>query len=199
MTLLRRLATACLLWIGFVPGVLAAPPDLALPKGSGEASFRRFIEMAQAGRLGNDVRDANVGVLKNYVRVELLRPGAASKVLLLQPKSSTRAASRYFDIEAGEGATPGDVALVGKVLDEVFDADPFELAETFFYALPGHESIPSLREGWAADGSRGVLRVLMRRMSVLVSLEYTSTVIVGVVIAFVASLLLLWGSAARDS
>src|SRR6266481_1286875 len=85
--------------------------DLALTKDS-EVGFERLIHMAQVGQLGKDVSNANVGVFKNYARLELVRGGAPTKVFLLTPRTSTTRACRYFNIEPGDGASASDVAGV---------------------------------------------------------------------------------------
>jgi hypothetical protein len=167
--------------------------DLALTRDS-EVAFERFIHMAQTGQLGEDVSNANVGILKNHVRVELVRPGAPVKVLLLTPKGSNQAVCRYFDIAAGDGATAGDVARVGQALDAVFGADPFQLAYDVFNASPGGDPLPSLAEAWAYGGWRGVLHGFERRTVALAGLPYTIVVIVALAAAFLTSLWLLWGS-----
>ena len=167
--------------------------DLALTKDS-EVAFERFIHMAQTGQMGHDVTNANVGILKNHVRVELVRAGAPVKLLLLTPKDSTQTASRYFHIEAGEGATASDVARVGRALDEVFAEDPFQLAYDFFNAAPGGAPIPSLADAWVYGGWTGVLHGLGRRMAALAGIPYTVAVIVALTTALACSLVLLCGS-----
>src|ERR1043166_3987190 len=82
--------------------------DMALTKDA-EVGFERFLHMAQTGQLGADVRNANITVFKNHARLELLRGDAPKQVFLLTPRSSTTAASRYFSIEPGEGASAADV------------------------------------------------------------------------------------------
>ena len=165
--------------------------DLALTKDS-EAGFMRFIHMAQTGRLGDDVTNANVGVFKNTVRVELVRGAAPKKVLLLTPRSSAQETSHYFDVEPGEGVTAIDVTRVAKALDEAFADDPFDL--TGVEELPGSAPIPSLAAGWSGSGYRGVLRVLERRTMTVASLQYTIAVIVTLAIGLLASLVVLLGS-----
>ncbi len=177
-------------------GVSRRWPDLALTTNC-EAGFRRFIHMAQTGQLGRDVTNANVGILKNHVRVELVRGGTSNKLLLLTPKSGGQTMARYFNIEPGEGATATDVARVGQALDEAFDADPFELAYDFFNAVPAGDPIPRLADAWAYGGWAGVMRTVERRMAALVGPRYTIAVIVGVGASLLASLVLLWGSTPR--
>jgi hypothetical protein len=167
--------------------------DLALTK-TCEVGFQRFIQMAQAGMLGSDVTNANVGVFKNHARVELVRSQAPNILLQLTPKQSTATNSRYFTIEPGEGATASDVVRVARALDEAFSEDPFELAYDFFNASRSGDPIPGLGAAWVTDGSRGVLRALSRQVAALVSLTYTIAVLAALAMALVASLLLLWGS-----
>jgi len=167
--------------------------DLALTRDS-EAAFERLIRMAQAGQLGDDVTNANVGIVKNHVRVELVRAGAPMKVLFLTPKGSTPGMSRYFAVTPGDAATARDAARVGHALDLVFDVDPFQRAYDFFNVAPGGAPLPSLFEAWTFDGWRGVTRGLERRMAALASLTYTVAVIVALSASFLASLWVLWGA-----
>lgn len=177
-----------LLW-----NVSASAQDLMLPKDS-EVGFRGLMHMAQTGQLGDDVTNANIGVSKTSVRIELVRAGAPNKLFFLTPKGSAQTTSRYFNIEPGEGASASDVARIGKVLDEVFGADPFQLPPGFFETPPGGAAIPGLVAAWGDGGWRGVVLVLQRRMVALASLRYTIAVIVALAAALLASLLLLWGS-----
>jgi len=167
--------------------------DLALTTDS-EVAFERFIHMAQTGQLGDDVTNANVGILKNHVRVELVRAGAPVKVLLLTPKDAAQGVCRFFNIEPREGATASDVARVGHALDEVFAEDPFRLAYDFYNATPGGDPIPTLAMAWGDGGWRGVRRVVERRIVALAGLTYTIGVIVALAVALLGSLVLLWGS-----
>lgn len=168
----------------------AAGQDLALSKEDCEAGFRRFMHMAESGQLGPDVTNANVGVADGPVRVELVRTGPPI-VLLLTPKRSAHAISRYFDIEPGENATAADVARVGKALDECFWENPYRLAGL---ESPPGVSVPGIAEAWAYGGVRGVKRALEQRMMVLAGLPYTVVVIVTLSAASLASVILLWGS-----
>jgi hypothetical protein len=167
--------------------------DLALTTDC-EAGFQSFIRMAQDGRLGDDVTNANVGIWKNHARIELVRAGAPSKLLLVTPRNSNQTISRYFNIEAGEGATGRDVARVAHALDQAFDADPFQLAYDFFNAVPGGDALPNLATAWRDGGWKGAVRALERRMAALAGLPYTIAVIVALAAALLASLCVLWGS-----
>ena len=168
--------------------------DLALTTDS-DAAFERFIHMAQTGELGADVTNANVGVIKNHARVELVpAPGASRKLFLLTPKDATQTLCRYFNIEPGEGATASDAARVGRALDAAFGEDPFQLAYDFFNAVPGGAALPSLADAWRRSGWSGVLHGLERRTVGLAGLPYTVAVIGALAAALVASLWLLWGA-----
>lgn len=155
-----------------------------------EESFRRFISIAQSGKLGDDVSNANVALIGAQARVELVRGGAPVKVLVLTPKRSKQTVSRYFDIAPGENATSEDVQLVGRVLDECFTEDPFQFAGLEESLAGG--PMPGIGEAWTYGGWRGVRRVFERRMMTLASLEYTVAVSVGLLLGFVASLGVLW-------
>ena len=167
--------------------------DLALTTNC-EAGFRRFMHMAQTGQIGADVTNANIGVMKNHVRLELVRTGAPNKLLLLTPKSSAHSPARYFNIEPGPGVTADDVARVARGLDQAFGEDPFQLTYDFFSAVPGGDPIPRLIDAWTSDGWKGVMRALERRMAALAGLRYTMGVIVALGTALLASLFVLWGS-----
>jgi len=182
-----------LLLLGLVVVLLCCAPanaqELTLTKDC-EDGFLRFMHMAQTGQLGGDVTNANIGVTGNQVRVELVRVQGPNAVLLLAPRQSAQAASRYFEIALGEGADASDVTRVGKALDQVFWEDPFQIL--------GHEEslatgpLPSVTEAWGYGGWRGVRRVLEGRMMVLASLEYTVGLIAVMALGVLASLLLLW-------
>jgi hypothetical protein len=199
----RRRCVAAFLIIGFLWNGSAVAQerdalagrwcDLALTKDS-EAGFERFLHMAQTGQLGKDVSNANVGVFKNYARLELVRGNAPKKVFLLTPRTSATRVCRYFTIEPGDGATASDVARVGHALDEAFGEDPFQLAYDFFNAPPGGDPLPSLVDAWESGGWHGVVRGLERRMAALAGIQYTIAVIVALTVALLASLLLLWAS-----
>jgi hypothetical protein len=158
-----------------------------------EEDFRRLIRMAQEGRLGDDVTNANVGVEYVRVRVELVRAGAPSKVLWLTPKRSRQKLARFFDLSAGERASESDLVRVGSALDEIFAYDPFTLAG--LEASPGGAPIPGFAEAWAHGGWKGILRAFERRMMALAGIEYTVAVIVLLALALLGDLLLLWTAA----
>jgi hypothetical protein len=169
----------------------AVADDLTLTKDC-EEGFRRLLHMAQAGQLGDDVRDANISVDGIHVRVELVRPGAANAVVLLTPKRSPRSSAKYFDVARGDNATENDVARVGRALDAVFSADPFQVLG--HEGSPAGDRMPSLMQAWSSGSWRGVGRLVERRMMVLASLEYTVGVIVALALGLIASLAVLWGS-----
>jgi hypothetical protein len=157
-----------------------------------EQGFRQLIRMAQNGRLGEDVTNANVGVEKIRVRVELVRAGAPSRVVWLAPRTSAGALSRFLDVTVGEGATEADLVRVGKALDEVFRDDPFVVAG--YEAHPSGDAIPAFAAAWNQGDWREIVRVFERRMMALASVEYTAGLLVALAIGLAASLALLWGS-----
>ena len=163
--------------------------DLALTRDC-EVGFQRIIQSAQNGELGDDVTNANVGVSPHRVEIELVRRNGSNKVLLLTRRTSTQALSRYFDIELGEHATASDAARVGRVLDQAFQEDPFEVAFDFFGAL-AMSDFPTLTEAWQYGGWTRVLRVAEGRLAAPVGLRSTVAVIVLVATALLASLVLL--------
>ncbi len=158
-----------------------------------EPGFWHLIDAAQAGQLGDDVINANVGVSFDTVRIELVHESGTNPILFLTRKRSTQPLSRYFDIEIGPGATASDAARVGKVLDEAFHDDPFEVSSGFFGAR-STESFPGIAEAWKYGGWRRPLRVLEGRLTTPVGVGYTVAVIVASASALLASLILLWGS-----
>jgi hypothetical protein len=155
-----------------------------------EPGFLRFIGMAEAGELGDDVINANVGVMGDTVRIELVRKGAPSKILLLTLKRSRHSISRYFDIAAEEGADENDVRLVGEALDRVFSEDPFRLAGN--EALPGDMPATTFMEAWSYRGWKGVQQAIEQRMMTLITLPHAVAVIVLLGMALLAGTLLLW-------
>ena len=187
-------ARASLLLVGLLGNLPASAQDLMLTEAC-EDGFRQLIQMAQTGRLGEDVVNANVGVEKVRVRVGLVRAAAPSKVIWLAPKRSAQSLARFFDVTAGEGAAEDDLVRVGRALDEIFRQDPFVIAG--FETAPGGEAIPALVDAWTNGGWWGVVRVFERRMMAFASVTYTKGVLVVLAMGLAASLALLWGSAPR--
>jgi len=186
-TCVTSILVALLLWC-----IPAPAQDLVLTKDS-EPGFWRLIDAAQAGRLGDEITNANVGASFDKVRIELVRKSGVNPVLYLTRKRSTQAPSRYFDIELGAGATAGDAARVGTVLDEAFHEDPFEVSYDFFGARSS-ASFPTFAAAWKYGGWRRALRFLEARLTTPVGLGYTIGVILAAATALLASLVLLWGS-----
>jgi hypothetical protein len=155
-----------------------------------EPGFLRFIDMAAAGELGDDVVDANVGVMGDQVRIELVRKGVPNKVLRLTLKRSRHTISRYFDITAEEGADESDVRRVGEALDRVFSQDPFRLAG--IEALRGDMPAATFMEAWSYRGWKGVQQAVEQRMMTLLTLPHAVAVIVLLGMALLAGILLLW-------
>lgn len=155
-----------------------------------EPGFRRFIEMAEAGQLGEDVIDANVGVMHDHVRIELVRKGLPDKVLHLTIKRSRHSISRFFDITPEEGADENDVRRVGELLDQVFPQDPFRLAG--IEALPGDMPAETLTEAWAYRGWQGVQQNIEQRMMTLITLPRAKVIILLLGMALFAGTFLLW-------
>ena len=180
-----------ILLIGCAWTAAALGQDLVLTT-SCEGGFRRLIHMAQSGRFGADVTNANVGIGDNQVRVELVRAGASSKRLVLTRKRSHEMNCRYFDIALGDGATVSDAEQLGRALDEIFPADPYEVIGLEDSSTV--DRLPNVAEAWAYDGWRGVLQSFESRMMVLATLRYTVGVIAVLSIGLVATLVLLWGS-----
>ena len=185
-----RVAVALLVLIGIFRVPSADGQDMALGADC-EAGFRRFIQMAQSGRLGATVTNANVGIVMNYARVELLCEGMPNKHLLLKPTSSAKRVPLYSPAHGGGGAAANVGAGGGKALDEAFAHDPFQFPEGFVEAVPGDDSIPRLTDAWVNDGWRGVVRVVERQMLALAGVSYTIRVIVALAIGLLASLVVI--------
>ena len=183
---MRGVVVALLLW-----AVPVAAQDFALTTDS-ELGFQRLIRAAQMGQLGEDVANANVGVEKSRVRVELLRRDGTRKLLLLTHKNSAQAFSRFFDIELGAAATEADAVAVGKLLDAAFGGDPFIVSLDFLGASADGPR-PGLMEAWRYGSWKSVLAVLAHRMIAPRGVVITVTLIIGLTIAVFASLMLLWG------
>ncbi len=127
------------------------------------------MHMAQTGAFGPEVVNANIAIDGSSARVELVRGPPPNQTFVLTFKHSRRAASRYFDIEGGEGTTPADVARLGRAIDEAFEAAPFQ------------ECVRRLSHP-------------LRVQPTIVSKPRTIAVIVGTGAALAGGLLLLWGS-----
>ena len=119
---MSRVARVALCLGAMVCSVSAAAQDLSLTRDC-EVGFRQFISLAEAGRLGTDVSDANVAIADNQVRVELVRAGAPNKLLFLtrkrspepEQKSALRAAAAP---RVGRPAGPGvDAPPSGRARD----------------------------------------------------------------------------------
>lgn len=197
---MRRRRSACVAGVAvLLLHWCAAAPTLGLMLTRySELGFLRLMHMARHGQLGGDVVNANVGIVKDSVRLELVVRGVANRVLLLMPAGPDDRASRYFHIEPQQGASAEDVARVGRALDEAFGDNPFQIAPGFFNVVPGRERMPDLAEVWEYAGWRGVLLVGERRIAEVASLPYTVTVILVLVGAVAASLFLLWASPPPD-
>ncbi|HVM98400.1 MAG TPA: hypothetical protein VMT89_18545 [Candidatus Acidoferrales bacterium] len=159
-----------------------------------EEPFKRLIRLAETGRLGEDVNNANVDIRKNSARLELVGAQAPHKVFRLTPRNSSPTLSRYFNIEPSDGAAPGDVARLAKALDEVFEENPFELSDGFLYGTPGGDSIPGFIDAWRSGGWRFAIQVLVRRTAALAGIRYAIAVISFLVAGCVGSVILLCGS-----
>lgn len=121
----RRVLTfavlSALLWT--VP-VLGQPQHLVLTKRS-EDGFKRFMDAVRGGRLGADVREANISVSESSVQVELLRRDAPRVVVRLREPASGASGAGYFDVQAVENASAADLVRIGRLLDDAFTSDPF--------------------------------------------------------------------------
>jgi len=184
---LTSVLVALILW-----SIPAPAQDLVLTKDC-EFGFQRLIRSAQNGELGDDVTNANVGAWPNKARIELVRTNGANKLLFLTRKHSPQVFSGYFDIELGEGATESDAARVGKVLDNAFQEDPFEVTFDFFGAGTNSQ-FPTLTEAWRYGGWTRVLRTVEGRLTAPVGVRHAAAVVTALAIATLASLILLWGS-----
>jgi hypothetical protein len=177
-----------LLLLGFIASSAAAQ-ELTLSRDC-EVGFRRFIQMAQQGRLGDDVTNANVSVDGDNIEIELVRAHAPAKRFRLKARQSGQIGSRYFDIALGSGASSADAERLGRALDLAFVSDPFVILGD--EALRGGAALPGIFAAWRAGGWHGVVRVLERRMMVLASVRYTMAVTALLGVGVLASLLLLW-------
>src|SRR5262249_32786033 len=129
-----------------------------------------------------------IGINGDTVRVELRAPGGATKVLLLTRADHAGTASRYFNVSAGDGAAASDVGLVGKVLDRVFTADPYQV-------LPPPPSQNPVGGGPLGSDGRGVRALLARHASDDAGIRYTVIVVLGLALGLCACLFVLWGAA----
>jgi len=168
--------------------VAVAATDLVLTTGS-DLGFRRLIQMAQQGELGEAVHNANISIDKKRVRVELLGDGPA-KNLWLSHKSTPQDLSRYFHVEPGDGATVDDVHRLSVALDAVFTQDPFGVSIDAVGSSLGGPA-PSWGEVWAGGGLLGMVKELERRLTSLASLSYTVALIVVLAGGLAVSLVVL--------
>ena len=101
----------------------------------------------------------------------------------------------YFDVAPGESADAGAARRVASALQVAFRENPYQVVglEESYASGP----IPGLIEAWADGGWRGVAGAYERRLMVPASRGYTIAVIVGLTVATLASLALLWGSVPR--
>jgi hypothetical protein len=139
------------------------------------------------------VTEANVAVLKDRVRVEIILVDGTTKALLLTRKDSPQTFSRYFDVVLGEGATASDARRVGKVLDEAFRSDPFVVSLDDVGATVTDQPTIRLAEAWRYGGWKSVVTVLERRLVAPRGLRATIVVLIAVAIGVLSSLVLLWG------
>jgi hypothetical protein len=181
-----RLGLWLLLWLASVAPAAAQRPLTP----DAEAGFRQLMRMAQAGELGSEIANANVGVERERVSVELVRADGSTQRFTLTARGAAPAASRFFAIAAGAGASEDDVARLGRALDACFAHDPFDLGDDFF-AADQDGGVPTLGEAWASDGWHGAGRALLRRMASPAGLRYTVAVIALLAIGVLASVAIL--------
>ncbi|HVM97892.1 MAG TPA: hypothetical protein VMT89_15970 [Candidatus Acidoferrales bacterium] len=194
----RRIGAFAIILVIGLWGERARAQDLSLTEDS-EAGFGRLIHTAQSGGLGADVVNANIFIAKDHVDVELLCGTPPIRHLVLRPARAKPAASRYFEIETGEGARAEDATRLALVLDQIFQEDPFQSTAGLFESPAAGDFIPRLLEAWSEGGGVAAFHVLARQMTALASLSYTLFVIAGSTAGLLWSLALLWGTRPTDS
>ena len=187
----RMIGRLLLLGYALLVTQIGSAEELALTKES-DFGFRQVIMAAQRKELGSDVDNANVGVSKNEVRIELLRSGETIKVLFLRRRADAASAGHgYFDVLAGAGATDADVQRLAAILDRAFPQDPFAVS-TSSVGIGSRRAIPSVVEAWRDAGARGVWRALTAYALAPAPRAYTIAVVFVLAIGLTASLVALW-------
>jgi len=166
--------------------------NLILTKNS-EAAFQAFINGALTGRLGDGIVNANVSVAVTKADIDLVRADGTHALLHLTLRKSASAPSRYFEIEFGDGATVAEAAQTGRLLDQVFQSDPFELTFNFL-DREVDASFPTVIDAWRFGGLMRAFRVLSGRMTLAVGLHYALFAIVISAGSLLASVVILWTS-----
>jgi hypothetical protein len=161
--------------------------------------LQHFIEAAQAGRLGEDVRNANVGVFKHSVEIELVRTRGPNQHFLLTRKDSTQNRSRYFNVEPGAGATASDAERVGQLVDECLGADPFRPFLDFYGASTRGRPLPSLLTAWRDRGWRGALQAFESHFIAPPGLWQTATIFAMLAALLIAGLIVIWTGLVQSS
>lgn len=181
-----------LLAVALAMSQTAAAQDMALTRDA-EAGFRQLMHRAETGGLGPGISGANIGVVKTQVRIELVSPGAPPRVLLLRRATTQDASSRYFAVEAGDGATPADVAALARALDEIFVGDPFQVMNA--EEAPANAPQLSFAEAWKYGGWDGLRHALERRMRARAGRTYAAAAIAALALGLCATVALLWAPA----
>lgn len=154
-----------------------------------EVGFKRFMRMAEDGRFGSGVDNANVGISKQGTRIELVYRQKPVKHFHLTAKTGDHSYSRFFDIALGDAAAEEDLAVVGAALDAAFEDDPYRISGV--ESAPGW-SPPPWRRAWRDNGWRGLLRGVEMRSMEPVSLAYALGITTVLVLMMALSCVALW-------
>lgn len=164
-----------------------------------EESFRKLIRLTESGGAGADIINANVSILQESARIELVfRDGKRESFVARYPQMTGQQQSQYFAIEPVQGASPEHAALLGRLLDQCFTSDPFAVQPEGEAADLGLPVVPSAREAWARNGWRGAVSALTAGSLLPVSRGYAATAMAIHVVALFACMLLLWRGRTPD-
>lgn len=131
-----------------------------------ETGFRQLMKRVQEGGAGPEFVNANIGVDRTVVHVQLIdRHAARHELTLSPPDGAGQWRARYFKVEPGPGASPADAEQLTRLLDLSFDADPYLLVWHGWNdprPVPPPEPVVAAwrRGGWSAFSAALVIQFL---------------------------------------
>jgi hypothetical protein len=132
-----------------------------------EVGFKRLIKLVESGAAGRAIHTANVAMQKSTVRIELVGSGGVHHSFVVRSIEDGGArTSRFFAIAPGPDSTSADAAVLGRLLDQSFQFDPFTLPPQAGESGFAVRDAPSVAEAWNSGGlssaSFAVLRASLR-------------------------------------
>jgi hypothetical protein len=157
-----------------------------------EAVFKTVLTAAQTGKLGPGVKNANITILGEKVRIELvLTTGKKGFVLTHPPAEGASQPPRFFTLAPDADAVRADAARLIAILDEVFTSDPWlEPVDWFNHdpVIKGGAPVDPYRR----DGFRGLVASLGRRFVSHASRRFTIGLLAVLISLLAGGTTMLW-------